>query len=88
MLSLIFLLFSAPPHLLQETETSHSYLEGGEVSLPCQVEGTLPLSIVWLLDGVEIPDLKVPGITIEEDIELKGNNITLVKVCLHADVLF
>lgn len=58
------------------------------MALPCIVEGTLPLSIAWLLDGVDIQDLKLPGVTIEEDTELRENNITLVKVRLHAKLLF
>ncbi|XP_050723288.1 hemicentin-1-like isoform X2 [Eriocheir sinensis] len=69
----------APPNILEEDETVHGYLEGEVLSLPCTVEGTRPLSVVWLLDGVEIQDLKLPGMTIEEDFELRENNITQVK---------
>lgn len=78
----------APPRLLQEAKTVHTYLEGEEVSLPCIVEGTPPLSIVWLLDGVDIEDLKLPNITTDEDTELKENNIILVKVCWHASLIY
>lgn len=80
------LLPSAPPHILQEGKNVHSFLEDEDVSLPCTVEGTLPLSVVWLLDGVEIQDLKLPGISVEEDSELRENNITQIKVCLHANM--
>ncbi|XP_063876640.1 hemicentin-1-like isoform X2 [Scylla paramamosain] len=68
-----------PPHIMQETDAPLTYLEGEDVSLYCEVEGTIPLSIVWLLDGVGLEDLRLPGITIDEDFTVMEGNLTLAK---------
>ena len=65
---------------MQETNTSHIYLEGEEVNLFCEVEGTPPLSIVWLLDGVGLEDLRLPGVTVDDNSTVMDGNITLAKV--------
>ncbi|XP_068231428.1 hemicentin-1-like [Palaemon carinicauda] len=54
-----------PPKILQDTETFHSSLEGENVTLRCEVEGDPPPAIVWLLDGLDLQNLGLPGLTVE-----------------------
>ena len=65
---------------MQETDAPLTYVEGEDVSLYCEVKGTAPLSIVWLLDSVGLEDLRLPGITIDEDFTVMEGNLTLAKV--------
>ncbi|MPC08143.1 Hemicentin-1 [Portunus trituberculatus] len=74
-----------PPHIMQEIDAPLTYVEGEDVSLYCEVEGTTPLSIVWLLDGVGLEDLRLPGITVDEDFTVMEGNLTLAKSVVNIE---
>ncbi|XP_066942937.1 hemicentin-1-like isoform X1 [Macrobrachium rosenbergii] len=65
-----------PPMIRQDTETFHSSIEGENVTLRCEVEGDPPPAIVWLLDGLDLLALGLPGLTVER----QGTHASVIQI--------